>query len=263
VDNQKEPFHLDWALKAAGLFLASLYSVGFLVVARHLSRYGVSTFSLLQTQYLVAGIWTVGPPVAYGFVQRTVERFKDKAYSFGPPTWRRYILVFVASGLAFGLLFAASAMLLDFKGFSVSPMARLWLCYLLLMLPGDLAWMSWRVSAKAEYWWLNRHLVPFYLTIFVLAIILYALVFATSFYPLIPASLGGGMPRTIIFIPTKDGLPPGITKDNSSNSSIPYKLLTATDRSYVVIAPISTEESIEIGRDAVTGIVVLKDVHSP
>ena len=78
-------------------------------------------------------------------------------------------------------------------------------------------------------------------------------------YPLIPYGLGGGKPRTVVLMPGKEGLPTGIARDSSSGRSVPYKLLIVTDHSYVVISPAQNEESIEINRDAVLGVVVLKD----
>jgi hypothetical protein len=259
MSDQGDRSYLDWMVKSLGACLGFIYSVGFLVVARHFARYGVSTFSLFQTQYLVAGIWTIGPPIAFVLVQRTGERFKDKAYSFSTFSWRRFIVVSALTGLPFGLLSAAAIGLLGgFEGFSWSLAARLWVLYLLLANPADLAWMSWRVPEGAARWWVNRQVVPYYLTVFALGILLYSLFFAGSVYPLIPASLGGGKPRTIVLIPVKEGLPVGIVRDNSSGRSVPYELLTATDKSYVLISPVSNEESIEIGRDAIQGIVVLK-----
>jgi hypothetical protein len=145
----------------------------------------------------------------------------------------------------------------------LSLVARLWFFYLLLAYPADLAWMSGRVPEAAARWWLNRHATPYYLTVFALVVFLYALFFAGSVYPLIPASLGGGRPRMITLIPAKEGLPVGIVKDDSSGRSVPYELLTVTDRSYLVISDVPNEEAIEIDRMAVQGIVVLKEPHNP
>jgi hypothetical protein len=264
MSSQGEKSYADLILKYVGTCIGLIYSVGFLVVARHLSRYGVSTFSVFQTQYLIAGVWTISPPIAFALVQRSAERFKDKAYSVSKVSWSRYALVSAAIGLPFGLLCAASIVLLgSVEGFSWSLAARLWGSYLLLAYPADLAWMSWRVPEEAARWWLNRHAIPYYLTVFTLGILLYALLFGGSVYPLIPASLGGGRPRRIVLIPVNGGLPKGIVKDNGSGRSVPYELLTVTDKSYVLISPSPNEESIEIGRESVEGIVVLKEDHAP
>jgi hypothetical protein len=261
---QSETSYADWTLKFGGIGLAFIYSLGFLVVARHLSRYGVSSFSVFQIQYLVAGIWTASPPILLALVQRTAERFKDNAYALTEFSWSRFFLVFAVVGIPLGLLLGASVGLLGgAEGLSWSLAVRLWLSYLLLSYPADLAWISWHFTSTPTRWWLNRQVTPFYLTIFGLAMLLYAVFFAGSFYPMIPASLGGGKPRTIVFIPAKGGLPVGIIAADASGRSVPYDLLTATDKSYFVVSPVPNEESIEISRESVQGIVVLKEGHPP
>jgi hypothetical protein len=54
--------------KAFAVGLGLLYLLGFLVVASYLSRYGVASFDVLQLQYLIAGIWAIGPPVLLGSI---------------------------------------------------------------------------------------------------------------------------------------------------------------------------------------------------
>lgn len=255
---------MNWILKFVGLFVGFAYSLGFLVVSSHLSRYGVSTLSVLQTQYLVAGIWTIAPPMAFALVQRTASKFSDRAWRFPALSWRRSVLIPAVTSIPFGLLLGAlSSLSRGFEGFTWALGARVWVYYLLLVYSADLAWMSWKASREVERWWLNRHAAPFYATLFVLGILLYGLNFGTRIYPLIPYTLGGGKPRTIVFIPGDKELPIGIVKDNSSGRSVPYKLLTTTDKSYVVISPSTNEESSEISRDAVQGTVVLKEPHAP
>ncbi len=260
MSDQDEQSYANWVLRFVGASIAASYSLGFLVVGRHLSRYGASTFSLLQTQYLVAGIWTVTPPILFALVQRTADRFKDRAWRFPISGWRGFFLIPAMTGIPFGILVGTLSLLLGgFEGFTWKLFARMWVFYLLLAIPADLAWMSWKSTKESERWFVGRHAVGFYLTVLGLGILGYASNFATMVYPLIPYSLGGGKPRTILFIPRKDGLPTGIAKDNSSGKSISYKLLTVTDRSYIVIATTPNEESIEIARDAVQGIVVVKE----
>jgi hypothetical protein len=264
MSDHGEQSYANWVLRFAGASIAIAYSLGFLVVARHLSRYEVSTFSLLQTQYLVAGIWTVTPPILFAVVQRTMERFRDTASRFPISTWRQLFVIPAVTGIPFGLLIGTLSQLLGgFEGFSWKLFARMWFFYLLLSIPADLAWMSWKSAKESERWYVGRHALPLYLTVLCLGILAYASNFATMVYPLIPYSLGGGKPRTIVFIPGKDGLPVGIARDNVTGRSTSYKLLTETDKSYVVISPTPNEESIEIGRDTVHGIVVLKESVTP
>lgn len=265
-DHQSEQSYANWMLKFVGLSVGFVYSLGFLVVARHLSRFGVSSFSVLQLHYLVAGVWTLSPPIAFALVQGATQRFTDKAWRSGPApfSWHRLILIPAVTGIPFGFLIGAYSLLLGgFEGLTWGIGSRLWLFYLIMAVPADLAWLSWRVPEGSDRRWINRHATPFYVTLFVLGIVLYALYFAVRIYPLIPSSLGGGNPRSVVFISGEKQLPAGILKDSTPGRSIPYKLLTVTDRSYIVISPASNEDSIEINRDAVQGMVVLKDSNSP
>jgi len=86
----------------------------------------------------------------------------------------------------------------------------------------------------------------------------YALWFSARIYPLIPSSLGGGRPLTVAFIEGDKKLPEEIKKPNqSAKRSLPYKLVVATDKYYVVISPDQKERSMEISRESVAGLVVL------
>ena len=144
-----EQSYTDWMLKSVGVFLAFVYSVGFLVVGRHLSRYGVSALSLLQSQYLVAGLWAIGPPILIAIGYRTGFTFTGKALT-PPYSWRRFSIYYVADGLFTGVLFAAVALLFeDWEGFTWSMAASLSVAFALLGFTAVLAWMSWRAPDRA------------------------------------------------------------------------------------------------------------------
>jgi hypothetical protein len=49
--------------------------LGFLLVASYLSRYGVSSFSVLQLQYLIVGFWVLGPPAVHVFIIFATRKF--------------------------------------------------------------------------------------------------------------------------------------------------------------------------------------------
>ena len=113
---------------------------------------------------------------------------------------------------------------------------------------------------EKETVWLNRtHAAPFYLVAVLTIVLGYIAWFSVRLYPLIPFSLGGGRPLSVVFVASEKKFPQGILNDGVSERSIPYKLLLETDKSYVVVSPQQNEESIEIARDSVQGIVVLKD----
>jgi hypothetical protein len=121
-------------------------------------------------------------------------------------------------------------------------------------------WWSWRADTKRETWLINRsHAAPFYSALLLTIVISYAVWFSGRIYPLIPLSLGGGRPLTVVFIEGEKKMPDEIQKtDPAAKRSIPYKLLLSTDKYYVVVAPSPKERSIEVSRDAVVGIVVLE-----
>jgi hypothetical protein len=90
-------------------------------------------------------------------------------------------------------------------------------------------------------------------------VISYAVWFSVRIYPLIPFSLGGGRPLTVVFIEGEKKMPDEIERANTSaKRSVPYKLLISTDRYYIVMSPSPKERSIEVSRDSVAGIVVLE-----
>jgi hypothetical protein len=107
---------------------------------------------------------------------------------------------------------------------------------------------------------INRsHAAPFYLTFLIMIVISYAVWFSARIYPLIPFSFGGGRPLTVVFFEGKEKMPDEIQKpDQSAKRSIPYKLILTTDRSYVVVSPSDRELGMEISRESVAGMVVLK-----
>src|SRR5260370_13488156 len=121
---------VEWVLKFVGASVAATYLLGFLVVAVHLSRYGVATFSVPQTQYLAAGIWTITPPILFAFVQRTAERFRDKAWRFPLSTWRPSVLIPAVTGIPFSLLVGILSLLLGgFEGFTWKLFSSSWFYY--------------------------------------------------------------------------------------------------------------------------------------
>jgi hypothetical protein len=233
------------------------------VVASNLSRYGVSSFSVLQLQYLIAGVWVLGPPILHASIMEAKARFENRAV---PETslkfnyLRRFAFSSLFSGiplaLFLGLLAAIPGVLLNMTwGIGI----RFFLFYAAMVNCAGLFWMSRRTETNKETWWMNRtQAAPFYFISLVMTIISYAVWFSVRIYPLIPFSLGGGRPITIVFIEGEKKMPDEIERSApSTKRSVPYKLLLSTDKSYVVVSPSPKERSIEVSRDSVAGIVVL------
>ncbi|HLV96123.1 MAG TPA: hypothetical protein VKS44_13100 [Candidatus Acidoferrales bacterium] len=260
---------VDSFSKLVAVSIGLLYFVGFLVVAGHLSQYGVSGFSVLQLQYLVAGFWSIGPPVGLALVLITARKFEERAAPDIPNklfNWRRFLMGVSLTQVPYAiyaLLLASIPGILQKMTWGLG--IRLYLFYLVMINCAQLIWMSWRIPTENETWWKNRrHAVPFYLSLLLMTGLAYVLWFSVRVYPLIPFSLGGGRPLTVAFMASEKKFPDGIKADTSTtNRSIPYGLLVATDKSYVVMSPNQNEKSIEVSRDSVAGIVVLQESRAP
>ncbi len=249
--------------KLFAVALGSLYLLGFLVVASHLSRYGVSSFSVLQLQYLTAGVWALGPPVVLGALTLISRRFDERAAPAiaGKYNWRGFFISVFFTGIP-SLVFTAVLIgaLSQIGAFTWGVLILLYVFYAATLNFAQMFWMSWRSEIEKETRWINRsHAAPFYLTFLLVIVLGYAVWFSVHIYPLIPFSLGGGRPLTVAFIEGDKKMPDEIQKtDRSAKRSIPYKLLLSTDKYYVVVSLSPKERSVEISRDSVAGMVVLE-----
>jgi|SRR5271157_82833 len=242
--------------------LGLLYLLGFLVVASYLSRYGVSSFAVLQLQYLIAGVWALGPPVLYASLLHTERRFAERAAPevAGKFNWRRFAISSLGTGVPSSLLLVLLARIPNVsESITWGTGIRLFLFFFAMVICAQLFWISRRADSKRETWWVNRsHAAPFYLALLLMIVLCYVLWFSVRIYPLIPFSLGGGKPLTVAFIEGEKKMPDEIQKaDRTAKRSVPYKLLLATDKSFVVVSPSDKERSVEINRDSVAGMVVL------
>jgi hypothetical protein len=242
--------------------LGVLYLLGFLVMSSYLSQYGVSSFSALHLQYLIAGTWVLGPPVVLSTLRYASQRFDERAAPGveGKFNWRRFAVSSLFSGLPsifFVLLIAVIPNVVESMNWKLG--IRLYLFYWAMVSCAQIFWMSRHVNPNQETWWLNRsHASPFYLALLFTIVMSYTVWFSVRIYPLIPFSLGGGRPLTIVFIEGEKQMPDEIQRiGQSTKRSAPYKLLLSTDRYYVILSPMPQERSIEISRDSVAGIIIL------
>jgi hypothetical protein len=86
----------------------------------------------------------------------------------------------------------------------------------------------------------------------------FAVWFSLRIYPLIPSSLGGGRPLTVVFFEGDKKMPDAILREGSTKRSVHYKLVLSTDKYYVVLSPAPKERSMEVSRDSVGGMIVLE-----
>ncbi len=264
----KFDLNLESVSKLFTISVATIYLFGFLVVMRHLSRYGVSSLTVLKLQYLVAGLWLVMPIVLFTVLYSSTEAINllrprttlgrhIVGYALLKSVAGLVLLIlasFIISEFGFESVFRQGwKILLAFFGFYLAIETLVWL-----------NWTCWKRTRGTEAsdipWWLDRNLRIFYATLLGLVSLSYLSYFAVHVYPLIPYSLGGGKPLTAIFLlkaQEKDSLP--VIRDGCTSRSVPYKLLLTTDRTFVVLSPDEQGQSIEFNRDAVAGMVVLKD----
>jgi hypothetical protein len=248
--------------KLFAIALGFLYLLGFLVVAAYLSRYGVSSFTVLHLQYLIAGIWVIAPFVVFAFLVNASLRFGEGAslQVKGEVIWRRVVISSLLSplpvALFVGLLIAVPNVL---ESMTWGIAIRFYGFFLAIVVFAHLFWMSRRAEKNKETWSMIRgHAARFYLGSLLMIVIWYALWFSVRIYPLIPFSWGGGKPLTVAFFEGEKKMPEEIQKvEQSARRSITYKLLLATDKSYIVVSPSDKERSVEISRDSIAGMIVL------
>lgn len=253
---------LESLSKVFAVAVGVMYLLGFLVVSTYLSRYGVSSFDVLQLQYLIAGVWAFGPPVLLTSALEIQGRFDRRAAPevVGKFNWRRLLISNLFSGLPWGVLMGLLVTIPNVSdNLTWAVGIRLFLFYIGMWYVALLLWRSRQVPIEKEKWWLNRsHAAPLYASALFILVLSYAVWFSARLYPLIPFSLGGGKPLTVVFFEGEKKMPDEIRKaDPSAKRSVPYKLLLATDKYFVVVSPSDKERALQISRDSVAGIVVL------
>jgi hypothetical protein len=267
--------------KTVPLILAGLYLVGFLIVALHLGRYGVSSLDLVKLQYLAAGFWFGCVFVVfYGFsTPLSLHVSEFIRYRAQGGFWRRSEVGALAGAIVTGPILIAVLMslvrvipwLVRTFGSSVAIELNQRVAYdiysmrfLMLSVVGfDIllrVWLYLRAKAResssgeydTRYFW--RLCTPFP----VLAFLFCAVLFTRDVYPTISFSLGGGQPRQVVFWLGSGTTPDSfLERDGTSPYTVPYELLLETQNSLVVISPKDGQRAVEFDKKAVGAVVVL------
>jgi hypothetical protein len=258
---QNELNYLDPIAKAIGLIAGILYLCGFAIVAGHLSRHGVSSFSVIQLQYLIAGSWALLPLVAVMFILHVQYKFEAKtsAEVAGKFNWRRFVISATVAGLPLSILTVLIAASDVPSQMSWMLGIKYYLFFFVIDFTASLCLKSWRTPKEKETVFVSRDTAPFYLSLCLSIVGLYVVWFSKNIYPLVPYSFGGGKPLTVVFVPGEKKLPDGLKLDQTSKRSVPYKLLTTTDKYYVVLSQEPDQLSIEVSRDYVAEMVVVAE----
>lgn len=264
---------LEDVSKFLALGLVVLYLLGFLVVAYNLSQYGVSSMAVLKLQYLLAGIWLLLPLAVLSLLIAGFLAFSWLPLPKGKPRIR--LVGFTSLIASFALVLATlSAFGVNVVAFYDKGSTHANFIDRVSILAGIVAmaaffWYVGRILKDEPNEKMNRNIqktaVFYFLTASVLILLGYVSFFARNWYPLIPYSLGGGKPASVVFLLKTEmghGESPVIS-DSSGMRSIPYKLLFVTDKTFVVLSPSKEEKAIEFNRDAVIGVVMLKAEEGP
>lgn len=248
--------------KVVAITVGLLYIAGYLTVTLHFSRYGVSGFSLLHLQYLVAGAWVLVPPFFLALGIHVSGRFYQKAVPdvVSGFNWKRFMIASSLIGLPVSLV-TLPALTVPTAGTwtgrrivtAIGMVTSIWICI-------QVFWMAWRCEPEKETWWRSRKdAAPFYATLLCYLVVQYTIWFSGQVYPSIPFAAGGGRPLTVVLMEGEKKFPEGIKEAEGGKKSIPYKLLMTTDKSYILQAQPPGELSIEVSRDSVAGMVVMND----
>jgi len=249
---------IDLGAKVISFSVASTYLIGFFVVAWHLSKYGVSSLSLLHLQYLVAGLWVVLPPGFVALLMLTKELPTIHLERRAPklPWYGRFVVNAITT-------FPATAVFGLFLGFLIVNLSAgklLLVLFLLVIAALAISFFisSLRIPPGTTARLISRNLAPFYGGFAVAIAGFYIWLFAVNIYPAIPYEWGGGKPLDVIFLEGDKPLPDGIVKDGNTRHSVAYKLLVVTEKSYVVLPQSANQKSLQFDRESVQGIIVLK-----
>jgi hypothetical protein len=252
---------VELSSKLFAVGVAVVYLVGFLVVSANVYQYGVISLSVFQLQYLIAGGWALGPPIAMAAVFVTALRFEGPTVQRAD--WlsllRLAVLTVLPLMVPIGLLLVLLMYIPGVVENLTWHLGVVWLFFVAGMVACVRAvWASWRAGAEPETRWLNRRNAAPYLVVLVMLGLIYVLWFSVRIYPWLPSSLGGGEPLTVAFFPRDKNLPDPLKPDLSTTGrSLHYRLLLMTDKDYVLLSDSPKERSIVLSRDSVSGMVVL------
>jgi hypothetical protein len=280
---------LEISGKIVALSFAIVYATGLLIVAFHLGQYGVSSLSLLRTQYIVAGLLMFVPSVVtLAFVSAAfTDPFRthreddevqpaniisvETAKRVGQVLWNALWTVIVLNSTlaALASLFVPSlgnAEYLIFQNWK----SFLW-CSLQIVILVKVASVVFTyllaVTIDPVKYLKRSELVAagMALGFFLVVLLSSAQYFSRRIYPLIPYEFGGGQPLKVVFLLKPDAateLAPVLAMDATGKESAPYYLLMETSDSYVVISQKKGERAIELKKDVVHAVVTVAQDQS-
>lgn len=247
---------LERAGKALPLAVAAIYVTGFLVVAGRLALYGTSSLELFKIQYLAAGFWCGFTFVLYFWFVTAVRSFCKFSLEARQTRLPGVALNLLSNGVSIVLLVGFIYFVQRF----FPSHSSLWLFYSLVVV--DFALRTLMMKETDSPW--SQH--SFWARgLFVLLLFIgYVFAFSDVVHADMPFSLGGGRPRSVVFV-LNDGTGPTssfLVRDGTGPRTIPYQLSLENENSFVV-SPKAGEKAIEFDRKSVAAMIVLESPKKP
>jgi len=238
--------------KGAVYLSVACYLMGFIVVNAHFNRFGYYSVSLVSAQYLIAGIWAIGPVIVGWFV--VLFNFKDvvelSTKTQGPSVL--LALLYISPAVTFLVLLLLSeqiAMLHILLRLAIIVAAGFF-----TSLPA-VAFCRWLIPLESlSKEWILTVSLAFIVCFFTLA---YLINFSRSLYGEIPGTWGGGRPRLVRIVvkseAKEDLTAVGVSFPQGHSVSEPMGLLVVTDKEYILLTG-RGDTSVSIQSDVIQAV---------
>ena len=251
IGTLKKYLKLENVLRIGTVLLAVNYLMGYLVVTIYLSRFGVSTFEVLKLQYLTAGFWLLLPYLVgmYMLAQYTVYRLKYRSKETRANFRSHLIMTSTLFLLAVVPFVNAILGRLNFPALLMYLLAPIGIILIFgltidIVITRDTYMRPLLVKVpelKSHFSFFNFAIYSICISGLILFLSGSLWLFAYTTYPLIPRSLGGGMPvRAKVITKGPNPLASSHPLDivDSSNAIYGGLLLETSDE--VVLVPYDT-----------------------
>jgi len=270
TNNSTESSFQDSVLSVAGklkdlgnisVIVAGLaYGCGFLITNLHLNTYGIYDFSIINARYIYTGaMFLLLCFMAYISVSRNIKRLRQSNTLWGMILLALFLWFTESSILSVSLkslLFVVDG----YEGFTRFPITY-WF-YIAIPTFGLQIWFMSRNNTGE-----NSNIYP---TTSLITVIIVAAIYALSYYPLLPTSLGGGRPTPVQLIINNDNeslnlVSQFLTMRQGNMTEIVYMIEQSADAYFVLSKNTQSQEfnPIQVNKSLVVGIFHPMTVKSP
>ena len=250
--------YLRNALTIVAGIAAVSYALGCLIVNRYLAQFGYSSFALLRSSYIGAGLWAVLPFLFGAIVFTASSRLVGETSKGAPDRFR----VRAWRGTVRSLLYALGGFLASipmvsmqiFSGLSGDNLIRGTMATIVAVVVVFECVRAFRLPDDAIHVASNR--ARFVVSVVFLPAALWAFLnYASAAYSQVPFGLGGGRPRPAMLLVDSTRVSrrelAAVALMPDSSWRLRAALLTRTDAAWVIVAPGARKSAIEIPAAAV------------